>query len=295
MAAGRGMVVRNVHRKRDAERIPEGVSARRGLRRRRGIRRPNPASDSSASLALRAVTPPAYLPRMSLLLRTSPHLSPLLDALAATLRHEPLPPRDMETIVVQSQGMRRWLTLQLADTFGCAGSLSLPFPASFVRELGTRIADDRLARDDRDPFSREALVWRIDALLRALPPGDATFQPLDRYLRDGDERRRFGLAAQVAARFDDYQMFRADVLDDWERGGNAPGGRHAAWQAALWRQLVAGAAVDGVPARHLATRLRNTIALLERAAPAGLPARVSVFGVSTLPPLFVDLACLVAV
>ena len=226
---------------------------------------------------------------MSLLLRTSPHLSPLLDALAATLRHEPLPPRDMETIVVQSQGMRRWLTLQLADTFGCAGSLSLPFPASFVRELGTRIADDRLARDDRDPFSREALVWRIDALLRALPPGDATFQPLDRYLRDGDERRRFGLAAQVAARFDDYQMFRADVLDDWERGGNAPGGRHAAWQAALWRQLVAGAAVDGVPARHLATRLRNTIALLERAAPAGLPARVSVFGVSTLPPLFVDL------
>ncbi|MEP7384743.1 MAG: exodeoxyribonuclease V subunit gamma, partial [Gemmatimonadota bacterium] len=226
---------------------------------------------------------------MSLLLRTSPHLRPLLDALAGTMRDAPLPPREMETIVVQSQGMRRWLTLQLADTFGCAGSLSLPFPASFVRELGGRISGDRLGRDENDPFSRDALAWRLDALLRGLPPGDETFQPLSRYLTGGDERTRFGLAAQVAARFDDYQMFRADVLDDWERGGSAPGGRHPAWQAALWRQLVAGAAIDGEPVPHLATRLRRTIESLKRALPPGLPARVSVFGVSTLPPLFVEL------
>ncbi len=224
-----------------------------------------------------------------LLLRTSPHLRPLLDALAGTMRDAPLPPREMETIVVQSQGMRRWLTLQLADTFGCAGSLSLPFPASFVRELGSRISGDRLGRDDHDPFSREALAWRIDALLRGLPSGDETFQPLSRYLTGGDERTRFGLAAQLAARFDDYQMFRADVLDDWERGGSAPGGRHPAWQAALWRQLVAGAAIGAEPVPHLATRLRRTIESLKRAPPPGLPERVSVFGVSTLPPLFVEL------
>jgi len=226
---------------------------------------------------------------MPLLLRTSPHLTPLLDALASELRRAPLPPREMETIVVQSQGMRRWLTLQLADAFGCAASLSLPFPASFVRELGARITGDRLGRDERDPFSREALVWRIDALLRALPPGDAIFQPLTRYLRDGDERRRFGLATQVAARFDDYQMFRADVLDAWERGEDTPSGRHTPWQGALWRQLIAGATVDGVPAPHLATRLRRTIAALHDAPSAGLPQRVSVFGVSALPPLFIDL------
>lgn len=226
---------------------------------------------------------------MPLLLRSSPHLTPLLGALADELRRAPLPPREMETIVVQSQGMRRWLTLQLADVFGCAGSLSLPFPASFVRELGARITGDRLARDDRDPFSREALAWRLDALLRALPPGDPTFQPLTRYLAGGDERRRFGLAAQLAARFDDYQMYRADVLDDWERGGNTPGTRHAAWQAALWRQLVAGATIDGAPVPHLATRLLRTIETLRASPPSTLPARVSVFGVSALPPRFIDL------
>lgn len=223
---------------------------------------------------------------MPLHLITAPHLPPLLAHLAGTLRRDPLPPRELETIIVQSQGMRRWITLQLADTFGCAGSLLLPFPASFVRDLGKRIADDRTAREEQDLFSREAMAWRLDALLRALPPGDETFDPLRRYLTDADERRRFGLAAQLGSRFDDYQMFRADVLQDWENGGSAPGGRHARWQAALWRQLLAGAGAD---ASHMATRLQRAIAALQQGAPPGLPARVTVFGVSTLPPLFIEL------
>ncbi|MBK6485392.1 MAG: exodeoxyribonuclease V subunit gamma [Gemmatimonadetes bacterium] len=223
---------------------------------------------------------------MPLHLVTAPGLSPLLAHLTGTLRRDPLPPRELETIVVQSQGMRRWITLQLTDSFGCAGSLLLPFPASFVRELGGRIAGDRTAREEYDLFSREALAWRLDALLRALPPGDETFEPLRRYLAGADERRRFGLAAQVASRFDDYQMFRADVLRNWEQGGDAPGGRHPRWQAALWRQLLAGASDD---APHMATRLERAITTLQQAEPAGLPARVTVFGVSTLPPLFVEL------
>jgi hypothetical protein len=110
---------------------------------------------------------------MPLHLVTAPGLSPLLAHLTGTLRRDPLPPRELETIVVQSQGMRRWITLQLADSFGCAGSLLLPFPASFVRELGGRIAGDRTAREEYDLFSREALAWRLDAC--CAPAGRQTF------------------------------------------------------------------------------------------------------------------------
>lgn len=230
---------------------------------------------------------------MPLHLVTSPNLAPLFDHLAESLARAPLAPRESEVIVVQSQGMRRWLTLQLADRFGCAGSLSLPFPASFVRELGERLGPERPLRDERDPFSRDALAWRIDALLAALPQGDDTFAPLRSYLRGGDgrtpmdERARFGLAAQVAARFDDYQMFRADILREWEAGRDTPHDLpHARWQAALWRTLCADAG-DG--ALHLAARMRRMIDTLHGAPPATLPPRITVFGVSTLPPVFVEL------
>lgn len=234
---------------------------------------------------------------MSLRLFTAPQLSPLFDHFAEQLARNPLPPRDDEIIVVQSQGMRRWLTLQVADRFGCAGSLQMPFPATFVRELGQRLTRERAGRDESDPFSRDVLAWRVDALLRALPEGDEAFAPLRSYLRGSDdrgvdERARFGLAAQIAARLDDYQMFRADILGEWESGRDTPQELpHARWQAALWRRLCADAG-DG--ALHLAARMRRAIEALAGGAPTNLPGRITVFGVSTLPPAFLELLAALA-
>jgi exodeoxyribonuclease V gamma subunit len=189
-------------------------------------------------------------------------------------------------IVVQSQGIRRWLTLQLADTFGAAGSVDLPFPASFVHEIGRRVAPGPGAREGDDPYAREALAWRVDALLRALPSGEAALQPLRTYLQGANDRARFGLARQIAARLDDYQMFRADVLREWEAGRNTIDSPHSGWQAYLWRTICAEI---GPETPHLTARLERSIAALERGAVAGLPLRVAVFGVSALPPLFIDL------
>lgn len=233
---------------------------------------------------------------MPLHLLTAPHLSPLLEHLAGTLTQAPLAPRDSEVIVVQSQGMRRWLTLQLADRFGCAGSLDLPFPATFVRELARTILGEHGGRDQHDPFSRDVLGWRLDALLDEVrASADPVFAPLRTYLAGADQRTRFGLAAQVAARFDDYQMFRADILARWEGGDDdaAPNGR---WQGALWRQL---RAATGESAPHTGTRLQRLIETLSGDLPAevgsrGLPLRLTVFGVSALPPLFIDLLAAIA-
>lgn len=69
----------------------------------------------------------------------APRLGVLRDHLLARLRAAPLPPRDTEVIVVQSQGMRQWLTLAMADALGCAGSVELPFPTRFVRSLAAAV------------------------------------------------------------------------------------------------------------------------------------------------------------
>lgn len=207
------------------------------------------------------------------------------------MRRAPLPPRELEVIVVQSQGMRRWLTLELADVFGCAGSLSLPFPAHFVRDISQRLAPDRFQRDEGDPYTREALAWRIDALLQALPADMDIYRPLRTYLAGNDARTRFGLAAQIAGRFDDYQMYRADLLEAWEAGHDTPNSPHARWQAELWRTLSRDI---GAHVPHLAAQLRRTVRALEDGTAASLPTRVSVFGISSLPPLFIELLAALA-
>ena len=218
---------------------------------------------------------------------TSTQLGPLCDRFVQQLRDDPLPPREPETIVVQSQGMRRWLTLQLADALGCAGSLELPFPAHFSHDIANRVAGGRRGVDhENDPFSRDALTWRLDALLRALPTQESAYERLRDYLNVTDDRMRLGLASRIAARFDEYQLYRPDALLAWEEGRDMPDSPHTRWQASLWRTLCAG---DAHAADHLPRRFARVLEALESGTPSGLPPRVTVFGVSTLPPLFLDL------
>jgi exodeoxyribonuclease V gamma subunit len=183
--------------------------------------------------------------------------------------------------------MRQWLTLAMADALGCAGSLELPFPARFVRALAASVG---MSAQEVDPFSRESMTWRVDALLRDVNRGDPQYAALSRYLGEGDDRMRFGLAAQVAARFDDYQLFRHDLLEAWERGEHPLNSPHERWQAALWRALCANGA------EHGAHRLTRLLAHIREAAPGSLslPSRVSVFGVSSLPPRIIELLAAIA-
>ena len=217
----------------------------------------------------------------------SAQLSLLRNHLVGQLQGNPLPPRADETIVVQSQGMRRWLTLQLADALGCAGSLALPFPAHFSHEIADLVDGRRKTDRANDPFSRDALTWRLDALLRDLPPRDPAFERLYDYLNASDDRMRLGLAARIAARFDEYQLYRPKELLAWEAGDDIPGSPHTRWQASLWRTLCKASGDHA--ANHLPRRFDRVLDLLNGAKPTGLPTRVTVFGVSSLPPLFLDL------
>jgi exodeoxyribonuclease V gamma subunit len=205
------------------------------------------------------------------------------DQLAATLS-----PFEDETIVVQSLGMERWLRQQLAMRRGAAASLDLPFPAAFCRRLATTLQQTHYAVALDPRFDEHALIWRIAALLDV--PGelsDAVYEPLATYLAGADAAKRYALARRIASRYDEYRLYRPELLLAWEAGrDDGPDSPHVPWQAALWRRLT-----DGEAPAHFARWFTTTLTTLEQAsvAPAGLPTRVAVFGVSTLPPLFVRL------
>jgi exodeoxyribonuclease V gamma subunit len=239
----------------------------------------------------------------NLQLKTSNRLEHLLEAWVARLREEPLPPFEREVVVVQSQGMRRWLTLELARRRGIAAGLWMPFPRDLARCLATAVLEGRLdyqpARREMEPFDREVLLWRIYRLLGQLDKGGEPSLRVPAAYLAGDEggRKRFQLAARLAGLFDDYQLFRPDWLREIEAGRplfEAADPRQAdsrqesaAWQAWLWLRLQQEGSGE-----HLARRLQATVEkLLESPAgkPLPLPQRITVFGVSSLPPVFLEL------
>ncbi len=203
----------------------------------------------------------------------------LADALAATLAvAPPAAPLEPETIVIGHVGMDEWLKRALAERLGIAANLEFQQPAAFVWRM-LRARDPDLPRSS--PLDRGPLVWRLYAALGE--PGQPA-EVVD-YLRAGDELSRFELAEALAGVFEQYQIYRPEWILDWEAGESQS---DAAWQAALWRRIAAAAAPN--PARLYRDFFEHAGALPE----GSLPARVSVFGISALPSMYLRLLAALA-
>jgi len=220
------------------------------------------------------------------LLHASNRLENLAELLAEVLK-TPLDPMEPETILVQSGGMQRWVSMQLARRHGVCANTRFPFPVGFAYALCRELRAD-LPREY--PLSQERMLWRITHLLRGLLE-EPEFAPLARYVQEDSELRSVQLAERIAYHFDQYLIFRPEWAARWENhepSGNflLPGHvASEAWQARLWRELI-----RDMGGEHRAALLRRAIASLEKGtALPDLPSRVCVFGIPTLPPVYLDL------
>ena len=228
---------------------------------------------------------PASSPGLSVV--TAPRLEPLFERLADVLADAPLPPLQRETILVaQNKGLRAWLTAELARAHGCAASLDLRAPLTFATDLARALVPAARAPEGRHPFDAAPLAWRLAPILDGLDD-DPVWAPLRAYL-DRTGGQAMPLATRLAQLFDDYQVYRPDVLAAWlDETDPVPEFTHGAWQAALWRRLHVDA-----PCFDRAKSLRALAAALRQsptdAVREHLPARISVFGALLFPPLYYE-------
>ncbi len=204
-------------------------------------------------------------------LYTSNRLEALAGKLEEILRVPPASPMAPEIILVQSRGMERWLSLELARRLGICANIRFPFPNRFIEDVFRGVLPDL---PESPAFDPEVLAWRVMGLLPRCLDGEG-FEPLRAYLGDdGRGFKRYQLSRIVARLFDQYLVYRPEMVLGWESG------RERHWQAALWRLLAAGS-----PGPHRAARWKEALARLQRTGPGrALPSRVSVFGISALPP-----------
>ncbi len=221
---------------------------------------------------------------MALKLYTSNRMEALADALADTVEKSPLSsPFMREVIVVQSRGMQRWLSMRLASRFGVWANGEYPFPNALVRNLFAMLG---LEQPDSEGFSKEAMRWKIMRLLSGLT-GKESFAPLRSYLADDDDGvKRFQLAGKIADTFDQYTLYRPDMLAEWERGGGA-----CDWQPELWRTITAEASGRhrGSLKEEFCKRISST-----PVADGTFPERISLFAISYLPPFHLEILAAVS-
>lgn len=209
----------------------------------------------------------------------SNRLEELVDGLHRVLSEPILGVMTPEVILIQSAGMERYLSRELARRSGITANVDFPFPRSFLR----RVLDRALGEDERAAaFERENMTWSLFEKLGAvLKDDDPSFRAARAYLQgDADHSRRLLLAERLAYLFDQYVTYRPRMVLAWDEGEDADD-----FQAKLWRMLVE----ESGPVHFAARCHRFMNELSEEEVRAALPARVSLMGGPGLPPLFLQM------
>lgn len=208
---------------------------------------------------------------------TGNRLEILADRLAEVISRPLTTALEPETVVVQSRGMERWVSMALARRNGICANMAFPFPNAFLDDLFRRVLPEL---PNPSPFDPEILTFRIMKRLPAFLDRPA-FANFKRYLVDDSKGvKLYQLAVRVADLFDQYLVFRPEMIFQWEAGQGDDVSDNR-WQAELWRDLS-----RGKESFHRARLHRNLLLRLNTLPVTGvcLPSRISVFGISYLPP-----------
>lgn len=202
---------------------------------------------------------------------TSNRMEILAEQLAQIVREPLASPLSPEIIVVQSSGMARWVSMEIAARNGiCVNSL-FPFPNTFLDDMFKTVIPDL---PDESPFDPSTLTFKI---MKILPECTrlSGFESLEQYLVDDNMGiKQFQISRKIADLFDQYVIFRPEMVFEWEKG------REHHWQARLWRKLSSGK-------KHLhRAGIRKDFLEKLRNSPRQtyqFPKRISIFGISYLP------------
>jgi len=208
----------------------------------------------------------------------------LVDALRALLADPLADPFAQEVVAVPTRGMERWLTQRMSSGLGASPGRSDGICANVGFPTPRRLAGDAVAaasgiEPDADPWLPERAVWPLLEVVDACL-GEPWLRSLAEHL-GGEARRarRFASVRHLADLFDRYALHRPAMLRAWAAGDDAGIPEDAAWQAELWRRLDERIAAPGP-----AERLEGACARLrEEPGIAGLPPRLSLFGLTRLP------------
>jgi exodeoxyribonuclease V gamma subunit len=215
------------------------------------------------------------------------HLELLAGSLARLIRTprigaatDPLQP---EVVLVQSKGMQRWLSMTIARHNGICANMTFPFPNTLFDETVDKVIGPQ---PGQSPFDPQPLTFRVmgwlDTLLSLQP-----FASINDYITGpGKSLKQYQLSGKIADVYDQYLVYRPELIASWEAGRSDPSASGVAqWQALLWTKLVSETDTPhrATLQKLLVNRLRQTHLPVD-----GLPDRLSVFGISHLPPFHLE-------
>lgn len=138
-------------------------------------------------------------------------------------------------IITQTPGISQWLAVEMAkkENNGVFANFAMTSQDGFVSELYRHLFD----RDTEG--NSQVAKWIIFQLLGSGEfVGDDRFRHVSEYYKE-DDFKRFQLADRIADLLDQYQIYRGNLIEQWNAGQLVhPDSAMEEWQKWLWLRLV---------------------------------------------------------
>jgi exodeoxyribonuclease V gamma subunit len=217
---------------------------------------------------------------------TSNRLEILAEQLAMKIREPLSSPFDKDIIVVQSKGMARWVSMELARLNGISANCLFPFPNSFLNYLCERLMPDISESTYFDPDVLTFSIMKYLPICKDRPD----YKTIKTYLADDKTQiKLMQLSEKIAEIFDQYLVFRPEMIFEWENGKSRLD-QDQRWQADLWKKIISK------HSEHHRARIHKKLIekiIGSQSVNQQFADRISAFGISYLPPFHLQiLECL---
>lgn len=188
-----------------------------------------------------------------------------------------------DVIITQSQGMRHWLNMQLAESNDISMNIDFQLPIQFFwTQLRNILGTENIP--EKSTFSREVICWKIyDILGEDSFKNDVQCKEATNYWTKDEiesDLKRFQLARMQADLFEQYLIYRPDWINGWKHG-DIP--ESHVWQAKLWLNITKD------QNRHTAKLIKEVKVLFSQGnLKVDIPKNICIFGINSLPPIWMD-------
>lgn len=216
---------------------------------------------------------------MALQLYASHQLNTLSQQLMMQLRERPIGVWDKYVLVTQTEGINNWLQEQMAREMGIAAHIEFTKPHAVIDVLCFYLLGPQ-----KKTISKEVMTWQLYAILQD-PTFITRFPEWTEYVQD--PIKRIALADKVADLLDQYEIYRPNIIQEWNK---TPLDKVTDWQAWLWLRVRAATEAEYTDKTQLVFDMMAALdqpekqVLLQRKMPL-----LSFVGLAVITPFYLQL------
>ena len=144
-------------------------------------------------------------------------------------------PLEKKEIIVQSEGMARWLVINATRKEGAFANFKFIEPDKFLRSFAAK----HFGMDPGSFYNKKKAEWELYSLLR-----NEKNSPAASYIGNNDSRA-FRFSRTLADLFEQYFVYRPKMMECWLNGKTMTGDPDEQWQFEIFRRLAEKTEVKG--------------------------------------------------